>query len=169
MRIRKFVSFSLLVVVTLTVLAGGCGYSHRRPFRSDVKTIWVKPFATKVFRRRIEMDLTTAIKRHIQMKTPYKLANAASADTILKGEVLDVKQATMGRDFRRNVPRETQLTLLVSFEWKDMRTGKILLERKRWLQTYDYALPVGETEATALQGVIDRMAERIVEQMEQEW
>jgi hypothetical protein len=68
-----------------------------------------------------------------------------------------------------NRPRETQLTLVVSFEWKDLRTGKILVERKRWLQTFDYSRPVGENEAIALTGVVDRMAKRIVDQMEAEW
>lgn len=150
-------------------MVGGCGYSSERPFRSDVKTIAVKPFGTKEFRRRIEMDLTEAVKKRIQLDTPYRFADESVADTVLTGEVLEVRQGTMGRDFVWNRPRETQLTLIVKFQWKDLRSGEVLVQKDRWLQTYDYARPVCETEWDAIQGAVDRMAETIVEQMERDW
>lgn len=158
-----------LALMTAMMVVGGCGYSSRRPFPTHVRTICVKPFASRVFRRRIEMDLTRAIKKRIQMDTPYRLADEKHADTVLTGEVLNIKQATMGRDFRFNMPRETQLTMVVRFQWKDLRNGVILVDRPHWLQTFDYARPVRETEWTALQGAVDRMAETIVEQMEVDW
>lgn len=166
MNMRKLELMSLVVMM---LFVGGCGYSSRRSFRTDIKTVQVSAFGSKEFRRRIEMDLTEAIKKHIQMETPYKLTDEGQADTVLRGEVLEVRQGTLGRDFMLNRPRETQLTLVVSFEWKDLRTGKILVERKRWLQTFDYSAPVGENEAIALTGVVDRMAKRIVDQMEADW
>lgn len=158
-----------LAAAAVIISAGGCGYSTARPFRKDVRSVCVKPFGSREFRRRIEMNLTEAIKKRIQMDTPYKLTGEKRADTVLKGEVLEVRQATIGRDFRRNMPRETQLTLIVRFEWKDVRSGEILVKRDRWLQTFDYARPVGESEPVGLQGAVDRMAETIVEQMEADW
>ncbi len=159
----------IIFAITSLIAISGCSYSTDRPFRKDIKTICVKPFSSRAFRRRIEMNLTEAIKKRINMDTPYKLTDEAHADTILTGEVLDVRQGTMGRDFRLNRPRETQLTLIVSFQWKDLRTGKILVKKDRWLATYDYSRPVGETEYIALQGAVDRMAETIVEQLERDW
>ncbi len=164
-KLKQFVNF----VIIFLIVFSGCSYSTDRPFRKDVKTICVKPFSSRAFRRRIEMNLTEAIKKRINLDTPYKLTDEAHADTILTGEVLDVRQGTMGRDFRVNRPRETQLTLIVSFQWKDLRTGKILVKRDRWLVSYDYSRPVGETEYIALQGAVDRMAETIVEQLERDW
>lgn len=161
-------TFQIVGVMALAA-AGGCSYSTDPPFRKDVTTVHVRPFGTREFRRRIEMNLTEAVKKRIQMDTPYRLADERNADTVFTGEVLQVKQATLGRSFGFNTPRETQLTLMVSLQWKDMRNGKVLLERKRWLQTFDYARPVGEQEFDALHGAIDRMAERIVEQMETDW
>jgi hypothetical protein len=165
---NKLIGFALLGMIS-AVMIGGCSYSTDRPFRSNVSTIAVKPFGSKEFRRRIEMDLTEAVKKRIQLDTPYKIADEAVADTILTGEVLEVRQGTMGRDFTWNRPRETQLTLIVKFQWKDLRTGKILVQKDRWLQSYDYAKPVCETEWDAIQGAVDRMAETIVEQMESDW
>jgi len=159
----------LLGLAAMMTVMWGCGYSTRRPFTPKVKTIYVKPFGSKIFRRRIELDLTEAVKKRIQMDTLYRLADEGNADTVLAGEVLSVKQGTLGRSFGTSVPRETQFTLTVSLQWKDLRSGKILMERERWLQAFDYARPVGEREFDARQGAIDRMAERIVEQMETDW
>ena len=147
----------------------GCSYCSDRPFRGNVSSIAVKPFGSHEFRRRIEMDLTEAIKKRIMLDTPYKLRDEKVADTVLTGEVLEVREGTLGRDFIRNLPRETMLTLIVKFEWKDLRSGKILVSKDRWLQSYDFSRPVGESEITGIQGAVDRMAETIVEQLEEDW
>jgi len=159
----------LLILGMAGLVTTGCTYSTERPFRKDVRSVYVKPFDTRIFRRRVEMNLTEAIKKRIQMDAPYKLAGQKDADTILKGEVLEVHQATLGREFLFAMPRETQLTVDVSFEWKDLRSGKILVKRDHWLQTYDYSRPAGENEWIGLQGVVDRIAETIVEQLEEDW
>jgi hypothetical protein len=151
------------------MVVAGCSYSTDRPFRSNVCSIAVRPFGSKEFRRRIEMNLTEAVKKRIQMDTPYKIRDEKVADTLLTGEVLEVRQATLGRDFTWNRPRETALTLIVRFQWKDLRTGKILVNRDRWTQTFDYSRPVGQTEWMGIQGAVDRMAETIVEQLESDW
>ncbi len=101
------------------------------------------------------------------MDTPYRLADKDKADSVLTGEVLQVRQGTLGRDFRTNLPRETHLALTVRFEWKDMRSGKVLVKRDRWVQSFEYVRPVKETEFIGLESAINRMAESIVEQMEQ--
>ncbi len=160
----------LSVLMAAAIVCGGCSsYSSQRPFRKDVKSICVKTFDSRVFRRRIEMKLTEALRKRIKLDTPYRLADENVADTVLKGEILEIRQGTLGRDFRTNLPRETQLTLVVSFEWKDVRTGELLVSRQRWLQTYDYSRPVGEREFDAINGAVDRMAETIVEQMMADW
>jgi hypothetical protein len=160
---------SLAMATFMFLLVGCSGYSTDRPFRKNVCTVAVKPFGSKEFRRRIEMDLTEAVKKRILQDTPYKLADASVADTVLTGEVLQVRQATMGRDFKCNLPRETQMTLIVKFQWKDLRSGEVLVQKDRWLQTYDWSAPVGENQEIAIQGAVDRMAETIVEQMERDW
>jgi len=162
-------SFHIVAIGIMAAVVAGCSYSTDRPFRSNVCSVAVKPFGSKEFRRRIEMDLTEAVKKRIMMDTPYKLRDEKVADTVLTGEVLEVREGTMGRDFKCNLPRETSLTLVVKFQWKDLRTGQILVNRDRWIQTYDFSRPVGETEWTGIQGAVDRMAETIVEQMESEW
>ena len=57
-------------------------------------------------------------------------------------------------------------TLLVSFQWKDLRNGEDLMKRPNFVQTVDYTRLLGEDFYHAMQRETDRMAERIVEAME---
>jgi hypothetical protein len=61
------------------------------------------------------------------------------------------------------------MNLVVRVQWKDVRTGRVLVERPLLLQAVDYLPPAGETEKLAQQKGIDRLAARIVAQMYNEW
>jgi hypothetical protein len=126
-------------------------------------------FRSKEFRRNLEFQLTEALQKRILMDTDYALSGKARADTLLSGEVLEVRQATLGVDFDTDLPRETQATFVVSFQWKDLRSGETLVDRPRFVQTVDYIQPVGETFFDASQEALDDLAERIVEQMQTDW
>jgi len=150
-------------------LLAGCGYQTGGLYREGIRTVYVDMFQSKEFRRGIEMRLTEALRKQIDMKTPYRNAPRDRADTILSGEVLEFRQATLGNDFLTHRPRETGGQLIVSFRWKDRRTGKILAENPRLVQQVEYIPPVGETEFVGIAEAVEDMAERIVEQMERPW
>jgi hypothetical protein len=147
----------------------GCKYSADTLFRTDVKTVYVQMFDTREFRRDLEFMLTEAVKKRIATDTPYQVASREKADTILKGEVLEEQQAAFAPGFRLRQPRDKQLTLVVRMEWKDVRTGRVLVDRPLLLQAVDYLPAAGETEKFAQQKGIDRLAARIVAQMYNEW
>lgn len=159
----------ILLIAGSVLAVAGCGYSTRQPFKTNVKTVFVKPFGSRVFERRVELNLTEAVRKRINLDTPYRLAESATADTELSGEVLAIKRGVLGKSFGTNQPRETMLTMVISLQWKDLRTGKILMKKDRWLQTVDFVKPVGEQEYDGLQEAVDRMAESIVEQMQEDW
>jgi hypothetical protein len=66
-------------------------------------------------------------------------------------------------------PRETSATIVIAFQWKDLRNGEVLVDRPTFAQTVDYIRPVGEDFYHASQKGMDRLAERIVEEMQSEW
>lgn len=164
---RKPVVLSLLAGVLVAV--AGCGYSTSRPFPDDIQTVHVKMFHSKEFRRDLEFVLTEALVKRINMDTPYKIAPQRTADTVLSGEVLEVRNRTIGDDFETQLPRETASTFIVAFRWKDLRTGKTLVERERFMYTTNYYPPVGETFTTGTTRGLDGLAEQIVETMESGW
>jgi len=156
-------------VVLMLVPMVGCGYSTQRPFRKDIESVHVPIFQSKEFRRGIEFQLTEALQKRIQLDTPYRIAGKKLADTELTGEVLEVRQRGFADDFITAQPREIGATFVVSFRWKDLRTGEILVERPRFVQTVEYIPPLGERFFEGNERAIDKLAERIVEEMETDW
>jgi hypothetical protein len=72
-------------------------------------------------------------------------------------------------DTKSNQPQNYQVTLTCWFEWKDLRTGKILARSDAISATGTYASAIGETLDSATNQATRRLAERIVEAMESPW
>jgi hypothetical protein len=163
-----------LVIPVGVLLPAGCGYTTDRTnvFRTTnsqkdrIRTVAVDVFESREFRRGLEVQLTEALAKRIEAETPFRLAKKDRADTLITGEVKEVRQSTIGRDFRTVRPRETTATIVVSFQWKDLRTGEVLVDRPNFVQTVDYIPPLGEDFYHASQRGMDRLAERMVEQLE---
>jgi hypothetical protein len=151
-----------LLLCTATVLLGGCGYRAGGPFRADVKTVYVDMVGSREFRRDLEFTLTEALKKRIATDTPYKLASRDKADTILQAEVLEERQSAYAEDYESRQPRQKTATFTVKVRWKDVRSGRVLVEQPALLQSVDYIPPAGETERFAQERAMDKMAARIV-------
>lgn len=160
---------ALGLVAMLTIVAPGCGYGTDSLFRPNIRTVHVETFATKEFRRDLELLLTEAVKKRVSVDTPYRVAAKERADTVLKGEVLEVRQAAFAPDFVTRIPRDTQLTLIVRVLWQDLRDGAIYADDRIEVQSVDYLPGAGESEKFAQDRAIDRMAARIVKRMYDEW
>lgn len=163
---RRGVAAALL---SLGLITTGCGYSSGAVFRDDIKTVHVEIFDSHEFRRNLEFLLTEAVMKRIGAETPYRVVDKSKADTILKGELLEVRQSAYAPDFLTKQPRDTQMTMVVRMQWKDLRSGKILADFPLLLQSIDYLPPAGESEAFAEQKAVDRMADRIVSAMYGDW
>lgn len=160
---------SIVGLLVVPVLASGCGYRAGGPYRSDIETVYVEIFGSREFRRDLEFMLTEAVKKRIAADTPYRVAPREKADTILSGEVLEVRQAAFAPDFRSRQPRDKQLTLAVRLRWKDARSGRVLVEQPVELQAADYLPPAGETEEFAQERAVHAMARKIVEKLYEDW
>lgn len=157
------------IVSLLAAMTTGCGYSAEPLHRQTVRSVYIEMAQSREFRRGIEFELTEALRKEIDLATPYKNAPREKADTILSAEVLEWREATIGHDPWVNRPRETAATLAIRYRWQDMRTGKLLRERPRFVTTVTYVRPVGETVANARLDAVNRHARRIVEDMEATW
>jgi hypothetical protein len=157
-----------LLIVGLGGLTG-CGYQAGGLQRDGIQTVHVEMFGSRVFRRDIEFTLTEAIKKRIAMDTPYRLAPKNRADSVLRGEVLEVRQSAYAPDPVSRIPRETQLTLAVRVQWQNLHTGELEVDQPVQLQAVDYSRQLGESEAFALDQATDRLARKITELMYAEW
>ena len=110
------------------------GYSTQPNYDTSFKTVRVPIFKTRVNLIAtpipgLEQDLTEAIVREIQLKTPYKITQG-DADTELTGTIVGFTKSLLNYT-QLNTIREAETTLVVELVWRDLRTGKILTRATR--------------------------------------
>jgi hypothetical protein len=145
------------------------GYQWKSLYRSDVRTVAVPTFGNRSFRRGVEFALTKALVNQIEATTPYKVVPREYADTILEGEILDIRLRTLAPDVRTGLPQEQLYIVRINFTWKDQRTGKILVDRRRFEQTTTYYPTLGEGQFVGSQENVERLAVAIIEELEADW
>jgi hypothetical protein len=170
---------ALLPLLAALTAAGGCatdpgeGYSFTRGYPEDVRTVAVPIWnvSKNVYRRELEFRLSEALVKRIELDTPYKVVGKAEADTLLTGTIDVVSQRVLSTNPDTNLPRELELTLTVSFTWQDLRTGEIRAKRSnvRVAGVYIPHAPLGEDFFTGSEDVVNKLARRVVEQMESDW
>ncbi|MDA0835622.1 MAG: LPS assembly lipoprotein LptE [Planctomycetota bacterium] len=161
----------LLLLMNLSLV--GCGYIVGKEFPSEVCSVYVPVFDSNLFRRGVEFQVTEAVQREIQMRTPYRLVKEANADTRLTGKLVEYRKDLLGES-KYDDPRELQLSLVVEVRWEDLRTGEILAEQLIPLSTdallltsmSEMAPEVGHSLATSQQDAVARLARQVVNAME---
>jgi len=147
--------------------AGGCGYSTESLHRTDVRTVCVPIFASKEFRREVEFDLTKAVVKMIEDRTPYKVVHDRNrADTELRGEIIHLVTPVFSENLQTRTPQDTQVILACWYEWKDLRTGKVLARKEYVSANASYAVAVGQNLDSATVETVRLLAQKIVEGME---
>jgi hypothetical protein len=145
------------------------GYQWKSLYRSDVRTVAVPIFKTDDFHTGVEFQVTDALAHQIEAFTPYKIVDRDRADTILEGEVLSVKTTPVNLSAITGTPQEELATIMVNFTWKDLRTGKILVERRSFEQATSYYPTLGEGQFVGEQEAAEQLAAGIVHEMEAAW
>lgn len=164
---------ALVVLAAVAAVVGGCNYKIGSMHRADVKSIYV-PVWTRgrdVYRRDVEKRLTEAIIKRIQADTQYKISTQALADTKLTGTIEKIRQHVLTINTDTGGARELEVEFTVSFVWTDLRKGKELVRKSKFraVGRYIRSEPFSETFAVGGEDVINEVAQRIVEQLEEKW
>jgi hypothetical protein len=102
------------------------GYSTRSNHDPSIRTVHVPVFKNVTFWRGLEFELTEAVVREIQAKTPYRVeSDPDRADTELLGTVVNLNKNILNRN-QLNEVREAETVLAVEVIWRDRRTGEVL-------------------------------------------
>ena len=138
---------------------------------ADVRTVSVPIFDNQSFYQEVEFDLTEAVIKEIELRTPYKVTGADRADTILQGEIVSIQQGRLSRQEIGNVPQEMEYRVTTNFEWKDLRTGKMLRQRQGFQSVGRYIPtgPISEPVTVGQHEAIQRTAKQIVSVMAADW
>jgi hypothetical protein len=199
-------SWSLGMLAAMAFLLPSCGsdgqftilgYTTRPNYDTTIHTVRVPIFKNTSFRRGLEFDLTKAVIREIEAKTPFKVISAGCpADTELTGTILSLNKNILNRN-QLNEVREAETVLTVEIVWRDLRPGhegEILSRPKtgpeavtpvpinlppgvpppplptvKVQSTAGFIPELGQTLASAEQKNVDRLAVQIVSMMENPW
>jgi hypothetical protein len=145
------------------------GYQWRTLYRGDVRTVAVPIFTNKDFHRGVEFSLTKAVQGDIEAHTPYKVVSRDTADTILEGEIIGVKETTLDLNSVTSTPQSQLMQITVNLIWKRIKTGEILMSRKNFEQTATYYPLLGESSQVGQQQAVEQLAHGIVEEMQADW
>lgn len=169
----------LLVAAAGLAAVAGCasndgartGYTARSLYPEKYRSIAVPIFENNTFVTGIERDITDAVIKEIQKRTPYAVLNNESAETELSGTITGVEKTRLNRAQGSGLVREMLLSVTVDFQWRDVRTGKTIVERRQFSAGDEYmpSRPVGERPEIAEFGVAERLAEQIVAAMRDQW
>ncbi|MBI1337502.1 MAG: hypothetical protein GC164_11125 [Phycisphaera sp.] len=160
----------LATLVTL-LLATGCGYQHKELFPDQYATVSVPIFGNRTFYRGVEFDLSEALIKEIELRTPYKAVPGSRAQTVLEGNITGISQRQLSRTRTGGLPEEIEVTITVDFVWKDLGTGTVIRERRGFESVGRYvpSLPVSEPFPVAQHQAVQRLATDIVSTMRADW
>ena len=151
-------------------------FGSRSLFRPDIRTVHVPVFQSESLRPGLDSLLTEAVAKEIESRTHLKLADAAYADSVLSGQILNDRKRVVAED-SFDQPRDNEITYVVQVSWID-RQGRHMMQRARVpvpglivsiSQQANFAPEPGQSYATAEMEAIQRLARQIVAEMEARW
>jgi len=168
----------LIIALSGAIFAGCAGYriGTRSLYRTDVRTIHVPIIKSDSFRPEIGVMLTETVQKEIERRTPFKLVNVESAESVMTCRITsDAKRVVSETNL--DEPRVLQSVMTVEVSWIDRR-GQPLIENRflppgestfYFAENVDFVPEAGQSISTANQRVVERLANHIVDQMEARW
>lgn len=163
----------LLIALTLALACtAGCtlvGYKAGAVYDSTIQSVAVPIFSNRTFYRGVGFDVTEAVIKEIEARTPYRVLDPPAADTLLTGTILSVDQRVLSRTDAA-LGQELQVILTVGFEWRNRRTGELI--RKRTVTgTGEYVAtrPLSEPYPVGQQAAVEEISREIVSLMRDSW
>ena len=169
--------FYTILFMLMSLVLAGCdsvdpekGYTTASLYDDSIETVCVEMFDSMSFRRGVEFELTNALVQRITANTPYKIrANKKDADSVIYGKILDISERILSHQRELDRPMQEQLIVIAEVTWKDLRTGKLLMDRQRFRFSGNYAALQNDSIKVASQEAVNKIAVEIVETMEKGW
>lgn len=169
----------VLILASLAAGLLGCaGYQlgNATLYNPSIRTIYVPVIRNDTFRPKLGVQLTEAVRKAIELRTPYKVVSNPNADSTLTCRVTtEAKQVIT--ETGTDEPRALDALLSVELTWTD-RTGNLLMENRfvppgelsfYFIQGVQFIPEGGQSISTAQMRAMEQFANDIVSQMEQRW
>jgi hypothetical protein len=102
------------------------------------------------------------------LRTRLHIVNKDEADSILLGKITNVDENVLIEDRRDNIV-ESRIFVVIEIRWVDKRTGRTILERKNIRRPAEFIIRRSETLSSGSDEAFVKVAQGIVEVMEEDW
>jgi hypothetical protein len=172
------IKLPLAILVVLSWAAGCATYQFGSSslYNTNVRTVYIPVVRNDTFRHEIGVQLTEAIIREVEMRTPYKVVGDPNADSTLTCRVSNQGKRVVAEN-AFDEPRVLNTSISVELTWTDRR-GNLLLTNRfvpvgelsfYFIQGADFVPEGGQSMATAQHQAVEQLAQQIVSQMETRW
>lgn len=181
---QPFLAWAMLLMKILLGTSGlwqlsGCAtyqYGSRSLYNPNIRTVYIPIARNDSWRHELDVQLTEALVRAIELRTPYKVIASPSADSTLTCRVTSQSKRTVTQT-GTDEPRAVESLLSLQVTWTD-RGGNLLMQNRvvptgelafYFVQGVDFVPEGGQSMGTAQLRAIDKLANQIVNQMETRW
>ncbi len=159
------------------VCVSGCasdpavGYSSKSVYPTNVRTVAVPIFASKSYTRDVEFELTDALIKEIESRTPYKVTSEDHADTVILGRIVAIELTRLSKSPFTGLAEEVVVGVTIDFTWKDLRNNRVLVERRAFAShgLFVPSRPSGEPIEIGQFGAVQQLAQDIVGELRSDW
>ena len=178
LRLRRTV-FAIAVFAIVSVMAG-CGYTTSSLIATNIKTIYIEPFANKVDygteRNRnlyiplLEVNVKNAVIDRFLFDGNLKVVDENTADIILKGNLIAYRRDVLREDDNEDAT-EYRISIVVSLVLWDVVKDEPMWEEPNFAGEADYFTSgsLAKSESTAIDEALVDLARRIVERTIENW
>jgi maltodextrin utilization protein YvdJ len=168
-RISVFVLAGLMIASSLGF--SGCkGYSTESLFPANVRSVRVEMFDNLTFWRGMEYELSNALPKRIEAVSPYKvISNKDRADTVMSGQIVSIGQNVLVLERQTGRPLEKEIRMAAVVTWQDLKTGEMLIDNLTIEASASYTEWLNESFEYGYTLAANKLAVRIVEEMEKKW
>ncbi|WP_149495683.1 LptE family protein [Roseiconus lacunae] len=172
-----------LVAIALGVmwmtLSTGCAtyrFGADALYPVGIQTIHIPVVRNETFRPELGKQLTEALVREVQRRTPYKVVSNPAADSVLSCTIVSQSKTVLTESLSDD-PRALDTAVTVHANWTS-RNGQPLMQNSVAAEAGDltgfsqnarFVPEAGQSIDTANLQAIEQLAGRIVSQMESRW
>ncbi len=147
------------------------GYSFESPFPAGVSSVHVPMFVNTTPNPGQEVLLTEAVIKEIRRTAGWNVVQSPTADTTLTATLVASDLRVLSNDSRTGLVQELAVRMVVDFEWRDNRTGQVLVARRGFAGTDTFipARGVGERLEVGQFAAAQDLARGIVAELRSAW
>jgi hypothetical protein len=165
--------FGLVMVMALS----GCGYTRHTVLPQNIQTIYVETVKNKLnpetlyaYQQGLEMDITNAVIRRLQVDGTLKVVEQKNADAILKTDLMSLDQEGLRFNSLEGVA-QYRLFMVVSLKLVNAKTGDIIWEEPNFSGEMEYYVTnvtsIGEQKASV--DAVQKLAYNIADRITEDW